>query len=524
MNVIAIARKTVIAGLIAGIIVPVVAIALAYGRFYLPGITSAVNPRAFPRPTDRDLLANSQWGWYRVIDFANRYLPENALVLVFRQNDFVFYGRHRVIRDTDPRMIPVYRQPGKEEAYRALLELGVGFFYLPEYSVPTMYNTPVGAVLADPEMVRLVFEDHNRSLYRLLPPSERRPLTTQVVFGKGERWMFSQGSLRWRPVTLPFQEEPRDSGTNFIWLHSGHGDWEIGPTSEVENQRIEPGSTLRLRGRFRGKGWLMLSVIEYSRNPIGLRTSRPLHQGVLTDKQFYDLDLQLRANPSAESFRFLITLQGEGPFTISSFQVDKVGEPLPYGISALGPDHASVQQGLDEGLNLRLGGNAPVAVFTGPGHFLVPPSIYGIGLPRMAKFGEVSLYRVQLEVRGSGHASLAAVSFDVDGTPRTSLLETIGLSPETTVMERVLVLPPEAREFRFGLMLAADPGEGLVGWVKRFVWRQLPPESFDPGSLIVVRKLSLRHEPQAIDDPAVRDCLLKNVKSGKANAASLCQR
>ncbi|MCC7483952.1 MAG: hypothetical protein IT529_03090 [Burkholderiales bacterium] len=511
-------RRLVIAGFFAALVMPNALFVVAYGRNYLPGVLDALNPFVFPARGDRDLLANSRWGWYRVIDFTRRFLPPEASVLVFRQNDFVFYGAHRVIRDVDPRMIPVYTQPGREEAYRALIALGVDYFYLPSYDTPTQYNTPVGAVLADPELARLVFEQRGTRLYRLVPPAERRRLGTRPMLDAKAEWLLYSDGPDWRPVTLPHEAEAGDREA--LWLQSGEGSWQLPPPELDGDRRFRPGATLRVKASVTGHGWVRLYAIEYSGQGRGIAELRPLRESALKDREPFQVDVQFRTHPRSSGMRFLMIVKGAGRFRIGAFDVTQVEELLPYGLAALGAA-APRAQGLAAGSVLDSQGHDG-DYFSGPGHYLVPPSAYGAEPPRPAAWGMPSAYRVVLEARGEGRALLSAVTFDHDGMPQATPLETLTFTRGNAVIERVLVLGPEVREYRVGLLPVTE-SESLLDWTKRFFWSDLPPRHVPAATAIRIDRLEVTPLPEAIGDLRVRDCLLAR-RSRNADTAAVCRR
>lgn len=515
MSAIGIVRKAIIACLFGALVLPVALYTTVYLRNYLPGLLDVVNLRTFPAPADTDLLANSKWGWYVIIDFANRFLPRDSTVLVFRQNDFVFYGKRRVIRDVDPRMISVYLQPGKEEAYLALLALGVGYVYLPPHDSPTQYNTPVGAVLADPELARLVLELRDTRLYRLIPAAERRTLKKRPLLDQPDDWSVYTVTQGWKAVTFPYLT-PASDGEVF-WLQSGDGAWQRPDTGN--NKGFQPGSTLHVRARMTGKGWVRLYVLEYPAQFRAVPVVHPLRESALRGGESFDLDVQFRTSLNAASFRFMVTIKADGPFTVEGFDVLQVEEPLPYGLDAVGERIRA--PGLAAGTVLRARKPGEGASFTGPGHYLVPPSKYGAA-PGPAPAGDVPrTYRVEIEAEGQGMAMLSAVTFDASGTPQSRALEPLEFSPSRTATERILILPPTVREFRIGLV-SMSQGYTVVDWAKRLLFAELPPPRATPPTEAVVRRFSVTPAPRAVEETRFRDCVLDQLQA-RTEIAGLCR-
>lgn len=93
--------------------------------------------------------------------------PKDAVFVVFNMNSFAYYADRRFVRDVDPRMIPFYRSADTASAAAALRALGVGYVYLQPWSWPTVDNSLIKSLVADPAYATLVFEKHGYRIFRL---------------------------------------------------------------------------------------------------------------------------------------------------------------------------------------------------------------------------------------------------------------------------------------------------------------------------------------------------------------------
>lgn len=141
--------------------------------------------------------------WERVRDLEHFYtvrwarenLPKDALVLAFRAAEFPYYAQRRIIRNLDPRLIPIYAMSNADEAHRALLALGIEWVYLPySYADPTIYNSIFDEILGRPRFVSIVAQD---SLYRIcrLHASPRRVAYTPYPIPGSD---CAPGAAAWR--------------------------------------------------------------------------------------------------------------------------------------------------------------------------------------------------------------------------------------------------------------------------------------------------------------------------------------
>lgn len=84
---------------------------------------------------------------------------EGACTLVFRQADPAVYGSGCFRSYLDHRFADVYTAAVTEDAMARLRGHGIRYLMLPDYAMPEIYNTAVGALAADPRYTTLLWND-----------------------------------------------------------------------------------------------------------------------------------------------------------------------------------------------------------------------------------------------------------------------------------------------------------------------------------------------------------------------------
>jgi hypothetical protein len=93
-------------------------------------------------------------------------IPEEALVLSLRPAD-MYYAKRKMVSYLDPRLIPFYREPTPGKAVEMLKALGIRYVFMPDYSLPVVYNSSLMSILADPQLSRVVLNEGAAQLYEL---------------------------------------------------------------------------------------------------------------------------------------------------------------------------------------------------------------------------------------------------------------------------------------------------------------------------------------------------------------------
>lgn len=90
--------------------------------------------------------------------------------LLFKQADYAMYGKHCYRSYLDHRFSDAYRARSVPDAMARLQSQGVATVMTPDYALPEIYNTSVGALLADPAAARLRWARGGYSVYSLQSP------------------------------------------------------------------------------------------------------------------------------------------------------------------------------------------------------------------------------------------------------------------------------------------------------------------------------------------------------------------
>jgi hypothetical protein len=132
------------------------------------------------------------WPAYSVIDFLKTHTPQTATVLSLKPAD-MYYAKRRMISYLDPRLLLFYQSDDTTSAYRGLVDLGIRYVHIPDYSLPPMYNSVLQDLLARPDLARLLHSDGGYQIYELVR-SDIADCTKTIDI--------SPGSVPWTNVSL----------------------------------------------------------------------------------------------------------------------------------------------------------------------------------------------------------------------------------------------------------------------------------------------------------------------------------
>ncbi|MBL7223033.1 MAG: hypothetical protein ISS72_04195 [Candidatus Brocadiae bacterium] len=287
---------------------------------------------------------------FSALQHVRRAVPSDALVLVFRLNEFAYYARHKVISSWDPRMVGVYTQKDEKGVYRELLRLGVDYIYVPNYVLPTVGNTPVFRLLADPEVCDLVDLVEGYRLLRLLP-ARRRVQRVPIVLpnmdfslrreeGNGPDW--------WSVMTKP-ERPPEGSwrleageggrpavtiesdGRTKVRLWSGRGHYDAPPSTALWrgapfDGRIDPELTYYFRARIRGRGHYRVDLLEYT-DTGQLADILTLWSGVRARaraEEYRDIECLFRPSPTTAQCRLSVHVTNGARLSIQDIAIDQI--------------------------------------------------------------------------------------------------------------------------------------------------------------------------------------------------------
>lgn len=170
-----------------------------------------------------------------------------ACTLVFRQADPAVYGSGCFRGYLDHRFADVYTAAGADQAAERLRAHGIRYLMLPDYAMPEVYNTAVGALAADPLRSTLLW---NEDGYRFL---ELAPGASGTVAGGADEPPADAGAA----YTLPWsrlvrQAPPHPDATGVLCAHA-RGQGRVEAVSVAPGYRAPAGIVQRLvheRGSF----------------------------------------------------------------------------------------------------------------------------------------------------------------------------------------------------------------------------------------------------------------------------------
>jgi hypothetical protein len=493
------------------LIAPVALYMALYGRLF----------SGSPLPADDfTKLVTSRMREYALIDYANRYLPADSIVLAYRQNDYVFYGRHRIVRDLDPAMIPVYEAKDVEEAWLRMRAMGITHVFVPGYQTPTFSDTVIKSVLSNPEIAQIVLANGQAAIFELAKMKSRTALKKEVIVSDKERWSVVPTDGVRRDVFLKASVSLSDgkAPSKPAWVYSGAGELDVAP---VRAPKLRRGYTYIAHGQFHGKGWASVQLITYPK--YGVVQSEEIWAAAF-DGRAGNLERQIAYREQTEPFRILVKLYCERPCGIAGLSMEEVQEEIAYGgvrLSA-GGDAGYTQWSYDAGGQPNCAKtNAPVIhsnglcqrVYVGPGHWALPPSRYGMQ-PDISYGLLPKAYHVELLVKGKGELGLEYVGYATETPPRVAELHRLALASQITHSEGILIVPPKTVEFRMGLS-TGNPGGGsglLYSIYVRLRGKSMPVANRPVDSTAEILSLKWGAMQRGLENPAVISCLAAHAK------------
>jgi 4-amino-4-deoxy-L-arabinose transferase-like glycosyltransferase len=152
-----------------------------------------------------------RWAPYPAIEYINREVPREALVLALKVSDF-YYSDRRMLSYLHPRMVPVYGEKDAARALARLRELGVTHVYSADYSLPPAYHPAIQEILGRPDLSSLRHSSGGHQVYELV--ADPRSLAREVPLG-GKPWMREAQLVlggRKNLVRIPLSSRPLEPG------------------------------------------------------------------------------------------------------------------------------------------------------------------------------------------------------------------------------------------------------------------------------------------------------------------------
>lgn len=165
-----------------------------------------VPPAIYTNGDDYQLLADAGHRRFKSAKYITNYLPADAYTIVSAQNYMRKAGRGHFIRDTHPAMYQFYVAANKVDALRYLKSMGVTHINTPSYSTPTLHNSFMKSILADPTIATVLTNYDGNKIYALLSMSREdlKLTTSKKVFSEQQN---SNNHLQ----TPQIQVQPTDS-------------------------------------------------------------------------------------------------------------------------------------------------------------------------------------------------------------------------------------------------------------------------------------------------------------------------
>ncbi len=426
-------------------------------------------------------------GRYAVIDFANRVLPNEALILSFRQNDSVFYGRHRILRHLDPRMMPVYKAKDVTEAYQALRALGVDYIFVPSYVPVTISNSALADLLSDPKYVHIVYQREGARLLRLFHPNEIRSYGKQTVFSCDSLW--TRVSMKGHGVVHGAELSSTERNVTF---YSGSSALSRPPPTPTY---LEGGRTYRFRAKARFRGWIDVYLVTYPDS--GGFKKHLLWQSIGTgrERRLSGMIHIAKGGP----YRLLLEVSSRAGVEIRDVVLERIDIGTAYaeaaipGISECMLHWVTGGAGCPEHEKAR---EAGVIAVSGPGNPAFPPSAYGAVWPE-GPLAYNGVYEAEVEGYGKGDLDISIIGYRMDGTSEQWLVEQVSLPGGKIHWKRYLFLPAGYSEFRVVWSIPQKQGRissiyhRLIAFLVKRVW--VDQSLYKPGELKLTTPLHIRY-------------------------------
>jgi len=157
------------------------------------------------------------WPAMNAVLFLRESVPISSTVLSLRPAD-MFYSGRKMVSYLDPRLLPVYREENALQAWQMLRELGIDYLHLPDYYIPTMYNSVLMELCARPDLAEMVFSADGTQIYKLL---QREVRLSEKAFD------LTPGKMPWTTVS-----KMTGGRKALVGLHSREATIEMGGATD----------------------------------------------------------------------------------------------------------------------------------------------------------------------------------------------------------------------------------------------------------------------------------------------------
>lgn len=292
--------------------------------------------------SDSAKLKTSGGGQYWGGFYLAQFVPNNGRVLVFRQADYSFYGDRPFFNHIDPKLLPLYSMSNKAEAFSFLRELDISHILVPNYPVPSIYNSVLSSILADSSFASLIQRYKGYALYEIRSSrlADHCP-GRKVIFKEA----FDGDSLGWtvwddkreysaQSTLASSQQNGASVVKNSLLsyssiearLYTGRGPIEVGPRDSFAGYdlRLKSRTRYRIEAHVSGKGRYDMDIVEYLGE--GKNQVSSVWHGVLGDETQVAASVFDTSEGGDENiqFRVLFRLLSPGELKVSYIVVEEV--------------------------------------------------------------------------------------------------------------------------------------------------------------------------------------------------------
>jgi hypothetical protein len=222
----------------------------------------------FGRPFDETLKGR---GEFALSYFLRDHTPAGAGILSLKPAD-MYYAQRRMVSHLDPGMAGFYSAASIEDAAAGLSDMGISFVHMPNYAMPSFYNSWLKEILADPGRSTLLTETSAGQVYQLLPAQLRNQrrlnvnpdswpweVADGVVFGSRKRFGHISGRF------LPFIGTRLEHDSFWVRAFSRHSYalLRMGENGGAKPVSVAPNSEIVARFVFSGKCHITVFAMEY---------------------------------------------------------------------------------------------------------------------------------------------------------------------------------------------------------------------------------------------------------------------
>lgn len=429
--------------------------------------------------SEADRLFDKGWPAFEAAEGIAELVPPRERVLAFRQAEIAFYTRANYVFFFDAAVSPIFIMKDPAAAAAAFVDKGVRWIAAPDYAMPEIDNSAVGAIIADPRLAALVRDFGGFRLFRIndapaplkIAPAAEEAFSVEAPAGEAWRVLTIGGAAdEARSAPAP------DGRLEAVTPHALFG--AAGETLQIERWRppdraigdlvvdLSPTAPVfdisaDLEGR--GRAEIVLQTAKISDDSEGEPpppTETPVWKGVLLGErrtvsgQFLVPEADF-SDETVVGYRLVLRLRGPGRLLFGGWRAEAVLRPATRAARTSAAsagagwtlDAAAAPSGSelvlrptdDGGVSFELAPRATARLF---GPWLIEPGLArrllgdaaGRGeeavLETLASALDVDPYEIaaRLSVAGSGVAGFRLDVRCVDGAEKSSAVDLVQLS------------------------------------------------------------------------------------------------